>query len=95
MEIPSNSALKEDEINWMFCTQCKRTVVRNLSGICLHCQGAYDRLSQPDSWDNMHRCSHCGKQTAFMVDHCGLCNIEENDMFRAKVEESDGPAPLL
>ena len=42
-----------DEIRWMYCTQCKKTVIQNDVGICLCCQGAYHSENQPDSWDNV------------------------------------------
>lgn len=38
---------------WMYCTQCKQTVVQNDCGICLHCQGKYEKHEQPDSWTNL------------------------------------------
>lgn len=65
--------MKNKEIQWMFCTQCKRTVVFNRSGICLGCQGAYPRDEQPDSWENMHNCPECGKFFPFLAEGCLEC----------------------
>ena len=42
-----------EDVNWMFCTQCKQVVVQNDNGICLRCQGAYTEANQPDSWKNV------------------------------------------
>ena len=64
---------KEGEIRWMFCTQCKRTVVHNNSGICLRCQEKYSEETQPDSWTNMHRCKECGGHFVFMAEGCVNC----------------------
>lgn len=42
---------------WMYCTQCRQTVILNDCGLCLRCQGAYNVVNQPDSWNNV-----CGKE---------------------------------
>lgn len=61
------------KILWMYCTQCKGTVVRNDSGICLACQGAYDTSNQPDSWASIHKCKKCGGGIAAVAGECRSC----------------------
>ena len=73
-----------EKICWMFCTQCKRTVVFNRAGICLRCQGLYIAEEQPDSWENMHKCKVCGKDFPFIFEGCLRC--QDLDMG----EEGDG-----
>lgn len=71
---------KNLEIEWMFCTQCKRTVLHNNCGICLACQEKYDESTQPDSWANMHKCGKCGGIIVFLEEGCKRCEgVEEDD----------------
>lgn len=65
--------MEDDTIRWMFCTQCKKTVLHNYSGICLRCQEKYSEAMQPDSWLNMHRCKECGKHFPFLAEGCVDC----------------------
>ncbi len=44
-----------NEIKWVICTQCRDLIVPNDSGICLSCQGKFDKSNQPDNWDNIHK----------------------------------------
>ena len=67
-----------EEVVWMFCTECKRTVLMNNAGICLACQGKYNHKTQPDSWENMHICKKCGSSFPFLAEGCVDCkDLEE------------------
>lgn len=70
---------EEKDIVWMFCTQCKRTVLHNNSGICLACQRIYSVEKQPDSWVNMHTCDKCGSPIVFMCEGCLECKEGVDD----------------
>jgi len=70
---------KEKELAWMFCTQCKRTVLHNNSGICLACQRKYSVDKQPDSWVNLHTCDKCGSTVAFIREGCLECREDSDD----------------
>ena len=43
-----------NDLLWMYCTQCRQTVIQNDVGLCLRCQGVYHVGNQPDSWDNVN-----------------------------------------
>jgi len=68
---------KDDKIEWMFCTQCKKTVLLNNSGICFRCQGKYTERTQPDSWTNMHTCKKCGNTIIFLSKGCEDCDVDD------------------
>ena len=78
------------ELLWMSCSQCKQTVIRNDCGICLHCQRAYTKHEQPDSWDNVHRCDRCGRRGPFPVSTCTICDGAERGHFRPANVRTDG-----
>ncbi len=44
-----------DGMQWMKCTACQQTVLRNETNICLACQRKYNSFTQPDSWENWHK----------------------------------------
>lgn len=73
--------------NWMVCTMCRQTVRLNDIGICMHCQGKYDKHNQPDSWDNLHRCQRCGRGLPLASGHCGVCDDRDLDLFTSGFKE--------
>jgi len=70
---------KKEEVVWMFCAQCKRTVLHNNCGLCLACQEKYDESTQPDSWVNMHKCKKCGEVVVFLEEGCLQCQEGGDD----------------
>jgi len=75
------------ELLWMFCTQCRQTVIRNDCGICLACQRKYTPDAQPDSWINIHRCIKCGKRSTVENDICRDCDSSGRARAHDKVFE--------
>lgn len=76
-----------ENYDWMRCTGCRQTVLQNDCGICLACQRKYDASTQPDSWDNLHRCMRCGRRLPIASGNCGICDDRERGLFKPAFED--------